>query len=145
MYITFLLDHNQELKINGSFFGNISTNRICPLIVQNAQLRDIVNVVQSIFTYACIICVFFLVIPGILGNILSLLLLNSKRLEDQYDGIRHYYIIIFSMDIIVIVIAALNGLTDLGYYVMFDKKIWNPILIVPICKFLKYEYLTFTW
>ena len=64
-------------------------------------------------------------IPGIFGNLLSLILLNINKNDDKYDGIIHYYRIIFLMDLIVVLISTF-GLWALIINGLIDLKLWTP-------------------
>ena len=67
-----------------------------------------------------------LTIPGIFGNLVSLILLNIKKNDDMYDGIIHYYGLIFSMDLIVVLISTFDEWDIQGLNALFDLKLWSP-------------------
>lgn len=131
--LLYILDYNRN--INASLFGNYS-DKICPLIVEDLYLRSMVDLLKYLLAYFSVIIVAIFLIPGIIGNVLSLVLLFKKRTDEQYDGIIHYYRIIFLMDLIVILISIPTEVSVFGFDNILKIKIWNLQSIMPCCKFI---------
>lgn len=117
--------------------GTLTPSKICPLLIENASLHSFVTFLNFIIAYFSVLASVILFPFGIIGNILSLVLLFIQRKNDKYDGIIHYYQIIFGMDLIVSIITVPNELTVFGFNILLDIKLWNLQTIMPYCKFLK--------
>lgn len=95
-----------------------------------------VDLLKYLLAYFSVLIVAIFLIPGIIGNVLSLVLLFKKRTDAQYDGIIHYYRIIFLMDLIVILISIPTEVSVFGFDNILKIKIWNLQSIMPYCKFI---------
>ena len=119
---------------------NVFNNESCPLIIQNKFLANLDYYLKIIFGYFSLLSIIF-IIPGSIGSFLSLIVLYLKRNEKIYDGVIHYYSIIFTMDLILIIIYPMEGATTMGVNIVFNQNIfWKPNRILPIilCKIGRY-------
>ena len=88
-------------------------------------------------------CLFFMTIiaftPGLFGSICSLILLKLKKDDQHYDGISHYYSIIFFTDLIIILIYPLQGWTYGFDYIININFLWTneSIFCLILCKLVK--------
>ena len=133
------LENIRNLKNNSNLTGNFLANNtdICPLIVQNVSLRLLVNFLKPAMAYLSIFIAATFTIPGIFGNLMSLILLNLKKTDELYDGIIHYYGLIFSSDLLVVLCSIPNIWTAHSINVLLNINLLNPAAVyLPVCKFL---------
>ena len=75
------LENIRNSNNNSNSKGNLSAiTNICPLIVQNVILRSVVNFLKQTMDIFFILIATSFPIPGIFGNLLSLILLNIKKM-----------------------------------------------------------------
>ena len=119
----------------------LSNSSLSPFIVQSTVLNLCENILNRLFIISIITF-----IPGVCGCISSLIVLKLKSQDKQYDGIKHYYSLIFLTDFIVIIIYPINGwISDSFYQLLRINILWNneSIFCLILCKLIKYDLLIY--
>ena len=136
------------VEINNNYYNsseNILNNKnfssnLCPEYFQIHWLDIILQQISIIINLACgFVLLFF--IPGIIGISLSLLTLYAQRNNKQYENVKPYYFPIFLMDLIIIIVFGVNGLTTYFLYSLLKHRVfWNDQSISKyLCKLTEYS------
>lgn len=105
--------------------------------MQNAFLRSLINFFTPKLALFTIFIAGTFTIPGLIGNTISLILLNIKKNNVLYDGIIHYYGLIFSMDLLIVINSIPNEFITYSLNVLLNLKLSNLISVLsylPFCK-----------
>lgn len=117
---------------------NLSNSPICPEYYQILWLSIILNRMFYFVNLASVIVLIFFV-PGIIGISLSLITLYIKQNDSQYSKITPYFFRIYFMDLIVVIIYGIDGLTTYGLSPLLKYRIfWNTgLLSIYMCRLVK--------
>ena len=122
----------------------IINSSLSTVIAQNNSFVIFLDILKNILDKFFIISMFAF-IPGLCGSISILILLKLIRQDKQYNGIKHYYSLIFLTDLIVILIYPINGWIPLSFSQLVRINIlWNneSIFYLILCKLVKYDMIT---